>query len=278
MDGQQRITTINDFLADKFRLGAASPAYQGQYFSDLAQEVQQLFLSYTVAVDVIRNAEKAEILQMFRRMNAYTLPLNEAEKRHSSYFGEFKVFINRRADQYGAFLSEWNVLTKRQMIRMGDAELLTEMVLALEQGTVSTSATHLRNLYKFNDVEFPQAGEYGEKIGAALDFIIENFGELRGTFMTKSFVVHSLFCALIHNRFGLPGFEEKSDVVPIGAFCPDVASAIDDLKTLAAAHETKDQGVLGPYVEACSAGSNREAQRTTRVQYICRALRGELFP
>src|SRR3546814_5571842 len=80
-----------------FRSGESK--YAGKRFSDLDEEIQNQFVSYTVSVDVIRNATRAEILQMFRRMNAYTLPLNEPEKRHSSFQGAFKWFINHLADE-----------------------------------------------------------------------------------------------------------------------------------------------------------------------------------
>jgi hypothetical protein len=276
VDGQQRVMTIIDFIGDKFRLGNASNDYEGYKFSELPPDVQDKFLGYAVAVDVIRNAEKADILQMFRRMNAYTLPLNEAEKRHSSFFGDFKGFINHLSDRYAALFSEWDVLTKRQMVRMADAELLTEMVLALERGAVSTSNTHLTGLYKSYDDEFPMANEYGTKITESLDFTIENLNQLRRTYIMKPFVFHSLFCALVHNRYGLPGFSEKSHLEPINTFVRDLDSAVDGLKALASAHESKDQGEFKPYVDACSGGGNREPQRTIRVTYLCRALRSEL--
>src|SRR3546814_18010366 len=92
--------------------------YAGNRFSDLDEEIQNQFVSYTVSVDVIRNATRAEILQMFRRMNAYTLPLNEPEKRHSSFQGAFKWFINHLADELNEFFVEFVVFTNRQIVRM----------------------------------------------------------------------------------------------------------------------------------------------------------------
>src|SRR5690606_27145887 len=125
------------------------------------------------------------------------------------------------------------ILTRRQMVRMADAELFTEMVLALEVGTVSTSTRHLRELYTKYDGEFPHAEQYGLIMDETLEFLIFNFGELRDTYMMKPYVVHSLFCALVHNRYGLPGFVAKTGIEPIGAFCTDTAVAVDLLKTLA---------------------------------------------
>ena len=276
VDGQQRILTIVDFLADKFRLSSASHQFSGLRFSELPDEEQERFLGYSVAADVIRNAEKAQILQLFRRMNAYTLPLNEAEKRHSSFFGEFKGFINTLADKYAAFLSEWKVLTNRQIVRMADAELLTEIVLAIQLGTVSSSNRNLKALYEKYNETFSEREEYGTKIESALDFVIANLSSLRGTYLMKPFVLLSLVSALIHNHWALPGVEEKTGLGSINRFANELDAAVDQLKALAAAHESKDQGELKPYVDACSAGSNREPQRTVRIKYLCRALRGDL--
>src|SRR3546814_12444761 len=78
---------------------------------------------------------------MFRIINAYTLPLNEPEKRHSSFQGAFKWFINHLADELNEFFVEFGVFTNRQIVRMSDAELLTDCVLAMERGVVSTSAS-----------------------------------------------------------------------------------------------------------------------------------------
>ena len=268
--------TIADFVNGRFALSAASAKFTGMRFSDLPDPTQVQFLGYPVLVDVIRNAEKSDILQMFRRMNAYTLPLNEAEKRHSSYFGEFKGFINLLTDKYAAFLSEWGVLTNRQIVRMADAELLTEMILAFERGTVSSSSKQLSELYKKYDVTFEARQDYSQRIEGALDFIIENFGGLRNTYLMKPYVILSLVTGLVYNRYGLPGLSEKLDLEPLGTYAPNVHGALAGLKTLALAHESKDQGEFKQYVDACSAGSNREAPRTMRVRYIVRALRGQI--
>jgi len=155
VDGQQRITTIQDFLNDKFALGKNSTKFAGLRFTDLDDDTQDKFLFYTVSIDVIRDAGRAEILQMFRRMNAYTLPLNAAEKRHSEFFGEFKDLVTRVLD-YTPFLSEWGVFTTRQIVRMADAAFIADLVLALEEGIVSTSDKKLHSLYSKYDSSFPR--------------------------------------------------------------------------------------------------------------------------
>lgn len=118
VDGQQRIGTIMEFVEDKFSLASTSVEFEGLTFSDLTEQKRDEFLSYPVSVDVIRNADRSEILEMFRRMNAYTLPLNEAEKRNSDFFGEFKSWVNTMADEFDGLLVDWQVLSSRQMLRL----------------------------------------------------------------------------------------------------------------------------------------------------------------
>src|ERR1700694_1598960 len=101
VDGQQRMSTIAEFVDNQFALGKNAEGLEGKKFDQLTEDQQLAFYSYTVSVNVIRNADRAEILQMFRRMNAYTLPLNAPEKRHSEFFGEFNDWVNTFLDRFG---------------------------------------------------------------------------------------------------------------------------------------------------------------------------------
>jgi hypothetical protein len=275
VDGQQRIGTIVDFADGKFSLGKNSREFEGLKFSQLTEDQQDAFYSYTVSVDVIRNADRSEILQMFRRMNAYTLPLNEPEKRHSEFFGEFKDWINTVLDEYGSVLVDWGILTSRQVVRMADAEFIADLALALDEGIVSTSSAKLRNLYKKFDSDFSSRSTWNDRITSAFDAILNELSPLQETYVTKAHVFHSLVCALMHNREGLPGASEATGLNPIGVFYLDREKAITSVSRLAAAHEEKDLSEFGEYVRSASEGGNRAPQRTERVKWLCRALRGE---
>lgn len=275
VDGQQRIGTIVDFVDNKFVLGKNAREFQGLRFSQLSEDQQDSFYSYTVVVDVIRNADRSEILQMFRRMNAYTLPLNAPEKRHSEFFGEFKDWVNTVLDEFGSILVDWCILTSRQIVRMADAELIADVALALEEGIVSTSPTKLLALYRKYDEDFPTRADWNEQIAGALNCVLSDLSSLQDTYMTKPHVFHSLICGLIHNRYGLPRAEEVTGLEPIGAYFTDRDNALISLKRLAAAHEEKDTTEFADYVRAASEGGNRAAQRGTRIKWICQALRGQ---
>lgn len=277
VDGQQRMLSIIDFRDSKFALGGNSVNFAGQRFDTLEDEQKEAFLTYTVSCDVIRNAQRNDILQMFRRMNAYTLPLNDAEKRHSEFFGAFKTWVNRLVDKWDPLLSEWKVLTSRSIVRMEDAELIAEIALAMRVGLVSSSNKQLRQLYVDFDDDFPHAAEWGQQIDETLAFLQGHLSGLQNSYMTKTYAFLSLVVALIHAKWGIPRITEQTGIAPLGHFCVDVDATLDGLLALASAHETRDvSGRYREYVEACKAGSNRAPQRTTRLVNISAALKGDI--
>lgn len=277
VDGQQRFTTMMDFINDKFRLTSVSKQFSGMLFSDFPEEIQLSFLAHPVPVDVIRNASKAEILEMFRRMNAYTLPLNEAEKRHAQFHGPFKWFVNRLTDDFSTTFVNFNILTNRQIVRMADAELITELVLSLESGVISSSPKLLTDLYHRNDEVFESETIYDEVIREFFGFLAQQLTDFKTSHLMKSYTIHTLFCACVHNKIGLPDPNNEIGLQPIGRFCNDIDVARDQLRELSLAHEGKDlDGAFKDYVLAVEGATTRKPSRLKRVQYLAKALRGEL--
>jgi len=270
VDGQQRIATIIDFMADGFAMSEGH-SNAGLRFSEFEEEDKRTFLTYAVAVDVIRDASPSDIVEMFRRMNAFTLPLNDAEKRHAAFQGEFKWFANRTADQIGSFLREFSVFTDRQMVRMADQELITEIYGFTKDGIESSAPTKLRKIYRDNDSAFPDAADFSDQLISTVNFIAERFPRLAGTFMMKPYAAYTLISALIYNRYGVP-----DDVLGLPArtqFANNPEAAQQRLLDLAQAHEGKDSdGPFADYVAGALSGTNRINQRQKRFSAVLEAL------
>jgi len=272
VDGQQRITTIHRFYKNEFRISGDS-RHAGRFFDELDDDAKDQFLTYSIGVDVIRNASSSQILQMFRRMNAYTLPLNEAERRHSSFQGKFKWFINHLSDKFDPFFTNFGVFTRRQIVRMADAELLAECILAVEKGIISTSSSNLKELYEKYDEDFQLISEYDNYLSTAIDFIISELEPLRNTYLMKPYALHSLITALIHCRYGIAEISNTLNIEPIGVFTNNSQRARASLLELARAHETKElDGPHSDYVWGASGGTNRLPRRMARILAILNAL------
>jgi len=274
VDGQQRISAIRRFINNEYPVKGDSK-FSGKKFSEIDEESQNRFLYYSVSVDVIRNASKAEILQMFRRMNAYTQPLNNAEKRHSSFSGYFKWFVNEVADNLNSFFIEYGVFTEKQIVRMQDAEFVTELVIAIEHGIVSSSPKQLNDTYKKYDEEFDSRDEYFHKIKSVFDFISSNLSPLRKSFIMKPYALQSLFVALYFLKYGIPEIEDV--ILSPKQWPQNVEEALDNIEKLNVAHETKEWG--GPfyqYVYGIESSTNKAKQRISRLYSLLEAFGCEI--
>jgi hypothetical protein len=156
---------------------------------------------------------------------------------------------------------------------MADAELLADVFLAMQEGIVSTSPTKLNRLYTKYDADFPGRNQHREIIQSSFNFVLENFSNLRGTFMMKPYAVYTLITCLIFNRYGINAIQNQIDVEPHGAFCADTRQSAAALESLAEAHEGKDEvGPNAEYVWGASGGTNRAPRRAARFRAVLAAL------
>ncbi|WP_457944219.1 DUF262 domain-containing protein [Vreelandella alkaliphila] len=273
VDGQQRITTIIDFMNNKFKLNSASRQYAGMYYSDLDEDVQNSFISYQIETSIILSATRAELLEMFRRINAYTAPLTAAEKRHATYQGAFKWFIVEQADEYAPILDELEIFTAKQLARMQDSEFIADLVVVLVKGVIQKSAKTIDDIYKVNDEGFESSEKYSKVLSDFFNFLSGDLEPLHNTFMMKSYVIHSLFSAYAHCKYGIPGGEEISGVRPKENISINLGKVLPILEALASAHEEQDEsGPYKDYVRACISSTTKTPQRTQRFKTLCKVL------
>jgi hypothetical protein len=93
--GQQRLTTLNEFFKNKFRLVDSNDApyispnsvhYAGQTFDELPVVYQQAFKKYRLAIIKLRDLKDMR-LEVFRRINQGGTPLSGQDIR-LAYYGE----------------------------------------------------------------------------------------------------------------------------------------------------------------------------------------------
>jgi len=276
IDGQQRMTAIMDFMQDKFKLGSNSNRYKGMCFSDLNDDDRNHFLSYQVEASVILSATRPELLEMFRRINAYTAPLSVAEKRHAVYQGDFKWFIVDLADAHSPLLGELGIVGPKLLSRMGDSEFISDLIVVLEKGVTTKTSKQIEDLYKQYDREFSQKPNYTAIVNEFFSLLASIFEPLHGTFMMKSYIVHSLFSAFVACKYGIPGMEDLVEFEANKSIKFDYDTIIPQLLELAEAHELQDtEGEHSAYVKACLSSTTKTPQRRERFKVIANILHGE---
>ncbi|WP_421918468.1 DUF262 domain-containing protein [Marinifilum sp.] len=274
IDGQQRLTTIRDFIENKFKLTSVSKKYAGMSYEDLPEEVSAALLSYEISIDNIVTATTEEILEIFRRINSYTLPLNTSEKRHATFQGKFKWFISNLTEYVTPFFENYKTLSLREISRMMDADLITECCQLCIDGVQNRGASKLDNIYKENDESFDLEEEIYEKVISSFNFIKDNLTEVFDSCKVPSYIFYSLMGALIYNKYGLPDAKNDfQDLEPSGSFANEVNQVRDELIRMFSEAEEKDEdGKYLNFVKASIATTHSYKNRLMRIQTIVSVL------
>ena len=271
VDGQQRSQTISAFCNDEFSISGNS-RFSGRKFSSLEEEYQSVLLNYHLGIDTFVGATPDEIRQTFKRMNSYTVPLNPQEKRHAEYQGAFKWFITDLSEKYAETFKKIGVFTEKQLTRMDDLELLSDIIFTLFNGVKRFSHTDLDGFYKQYENEFPKAiaSEVSVQIDQAFFWILK-WHQVHNTPIMKSYNFYALILAVIHHLYSIDKLQTTYSVVKKNEF--DNNTVLFNLSELAEAFE-KDSRYKEKYSEFLKTASatTTEPNRRVRFQYFCKAL------
>lgn len=206
VDGQQRLRTILSFIKDGFVVNKRqNPDFGGLLFSQLPEDVQSQVLSYEVSVDLLINLPDAEILDIFSRLNSYAVVLNEQEKINADHFGPFKVLADRIGHKYYDYWTKQGVLSAKQIVRMQEVSLVADLLIAMIEGIkAKKQVKKYYDLYEANfdyDSDFIE-GRFDRVISAILAIYPEGLSD---TEFRRPHLFYSLFIAVAHREFGVPG-------------------------------------------------------------------------
>jgi len=202
VDGQQRTMAIIEFFQNKISISKACKNLDiaGKSFDSLSDEYQDRFLSYSIPVDLFVTAQKEEIIETFRRINSYTVPLNSEEKRHANHQGDMKWFIHALATNFSNQLLEIGVFTDKNLARMADYKFYAEIILFLDKNKiVTTTAKPLDDLYAKYDKEFQNASVYLERLENAFTIAI-GWEWLNGLQITATHIFQMLIASILFNE------------------------------------------------------------------------------
>lgn len=137
IDGQQRLRAILDFYKDKLQLVKVDDEINGKFFSDFEDSLipeidyKKIFKNYQLYFNLVESANEDEIIDMYSRVNKYTVNLNKMEMRYSlSHDTEIMKFIESLAEDESnlEFFLKSGIFTQSNMARMGDIEFLTQLI------------------------------------------------------------------------------------------------------------------------------------------------------
>jgi len=204
IDGQQRLATILDYLIGKFTiLPIHNPEFAGRRYDELPEATQREILSFPLSVNILEGADDADVLEIFSRLNAYTVPLNRQEKLNAQYVGAFKKTMDELSKVHLAYWQRHNILSTQGIARMRDIEFTCELTAAMLEGLQNQKAI-IPVLYKRYDQEFPQKEFIGPRFAEILHFCERILGgTIAGTEFSKLSLFYSLFVAAYDVIYGL---------------------------------------------------------------------------
>ena len=232
IDGQQRLATTLDFLKDGFKVSKVhNETFGNLYFSELPPITQDDFLQYVISADLILSSRDEDALNIFARLNTYTVMLNKQERLNSKYFGAFKQTVYNLGYEFYTFWRKMGILTEQKISRMAEAELASELIIAMISGLQSKNV--IESFYKKYDDDFRQRDEIKKKFKRCIDTIGEIYGEILPNSYFKGIPpFYSLFCVIYDLLFGLKGSEFKERQITIKpADYPKIRIALENLES-----------------------------------------------
>jgi hypothetical protein len=152
IDGQQRISCVLDYLDGKLRLSRTLPGpWAGKSFEGLTANEKQQLTTYTLSSELFYGISDSEVLQIFSRLNTYSVPLNAQELRNGKYFGLFKQSVDDLAYEHLEFWRRQGIFSERSIARMLEVELTSELIIAQIEGMKDKKKSIYQVYAKYDD-------------------------------------------------------------------------------------------------------------------------------
>lgn len=290
IDGQQRLRAVFDFIAGKYRLSRTLEApWAGKSFAELDEIDSANLKMYKFHAFQYDAIDDPTVLEIFARINTYSVALNKQELRNGKYFGAFKTAMYDLGRAHLAFWRDTRLFSETSIARMLEVELVSELTILLLDG-VQDKKTSIDSFYGGLDegwgatpIQWTHRGktlpaEYlpkrvaTERFNAVLDHVFEVAGEMISeTEFRRIPLFYSLFAVVAHHMYGLPGITMAS---PGRRLSDDEAlnlrDAIERLSAVLAEHPPIDElpAWQREYLVASSRQTDNLGPRVTRIETL----------
>lgn len=268
IDGQQRIKAVLDFLADDYALSRTLDGeHAGKRFSQLSQPTRDRITRYGFSCEVFQDLSDQEVLEIFRRLNTYAVPLNAQELRNGRYFGYFKQTSYALAEEHVEFWRQNKIFSEESIARMLEVELTSELLIAALDG-MQDKKKSIDRFYANLDENFPGRTQIKQRFRAVIDSTSETFQDfLTATEFRRPPLFYTLFCVVYHRTFGLPRQRMQTPRRPLTAGerhnLLDATLLLSDTVSAARADEPVPDRYVS-FVNACLRQTDNVQPRQTR--------------
>jgi hypothetical protein len=210
VDGQQRLRAILEYFNGDYKISKAHNERLSKYtFSTLPDELDKDFLKYELGVDLLFDTPYQELLDIFARINSYTVKLVPQELFNAKYLGFFKNKVYKLGYKYVNYYIEGGILTKAIVTRMAEAELTADLFVSLLAAVQTNKG--IESYYKEYEDKQDNLEEISKKFDKVMSYIgtIYPANELNNTNYSRTTLFYTLFTSIAHLLYTLKGLDKN---------------------------------------------------------------------
>lgn len=280
VDGQQRLRAILEFASGNLKLSSKSPNFKGKTYRDLPVEDQEQFLAYRIPVVQLLNADDAEVLEVFARLNSYSVKVTPAELRHAEFSEPVKWAIYDAARYWSVLWGELKVVSTRDTVRLKHTTLIADMIISLDRGIGDGGEALITRYYKQKRKE---DDEYFVSLRAQLDEIIAEIIDKTREDLAESTFYDApnfliLFAAVAFLKGYMPASKVSEGVNEFSGRGIDWDKASGNLSALAQAVDegAEEHGPHSQFVSATKSTLHRISSRKPRFEAVVKAISADV--
>lgn len=269
VDGQQRLRTILEFLSDAFKISSThNKEYGDNYFSQLPDTIKSDILSYELSVDVLLGIDDSEILDIFARLNTYSVSLNKQELLNAGYFGNFKQLIYDLSFTYNKFWLDNGIFTDYKIMRMSEVELTTDIMIAMIDGIQNRKVAE--KYYKKYDDIFENKDILENRFNTIMSLISKMFGDtLKSSNFSGQSLFYGMFLALYHEQYTLKGIDLPSKTIEDND-CSKIKNTFNKIDELVNSEIVPEK--YQEFVNSVNKATSDALPRNIRVKYLVNSI------
>lgn len=290
IDGQQRLRAVFDFIGGKFRLTRTLDAeWAGKKFAELSEDDANRLRMYKFHAFQYDSIPDTVVLEIFARMNTYSVGLNSQELRNGKFFGEFKNAMYELSRSHLAFWRSTKLFTENSIARMAEVEFTSELSVLLMDG-VQDKKVSLDTFYRglddawgsevvgwtFRKRKTPAVYMSRVDLQARFNSVIDAINDMVGDVLAQSDfrrvpLFYGLFAVVAHQLYGVPGLAFPT---PRRRFTEEeslsLRGAVEELSRITSEKASPDELPLWQrdYLIASSRQTDNAAPRNTRISAL----------
>ena len=206
VDGQQRITAIQNFVNGEFKLKGnylleeeSKQRFGNKYFSDLSPDEKKDFWDYKLSViEIARDVKIDDVKNMFKRLNLTDYNLNNQERRNV-ISGEFAALARELAENE-FWSKEGKELFRANVVkRMQDVEFCASLILLYKRGIIDQQTDKaLNDAYRDYESNYDDADKDRNAVLKAMELVDKFICDKTLPFLRRTSQLYTLFSVVFY--------------------------------------------------------------------------------